>query len=106
MSLDLKIFPAYRAKSVTVTATTPATVAPLPGGQGVQGGQQIMVTNVGTDVAYIQTGDSNVDATATEGIPIVPGEKGVYSIASSDTHIAVFAASGAPDLIISQGSGV
>lgn len=106
MSLNLKIFSINAAKSVTVTAATPAAVSPLPGGNAVNGGEQVLLVNLGTDLVYVRSGDSSVDATATEGVPVPPGAYGVFTIGKNDTHIAVFAASGSPDIVVTQGAGV
>lgn len=106
MSFDLKIFPAYRSKSVTVTADDPAVRVPLPGGQGVVGGEQVMLTNISTALIYVQSGDSSVVASETEGIPIPSGEKGIYSIGKNDTHISAFCSTAPSDIAVSQGSGV
>ena len=67
----------------------------------------MMLINDTTVNIYARTGDSSVVADIN-AMPVLPGEKGVYSKGRSGgttTHLAVFVVTGTADLIIIQGAG-
>ena len=69
--------------------------------------EDVMIYNTGSEVVYVRTGGDGVSVDTT-GIPIAPGEKGIYSKGLGEgkwTHLAAVTAAGTSDLIISQSKG-
>lgn len=101
---NLKNFGLRNVKSIVVTATPSSVSAALP----KQDVDDLMIINSGTKTIFVRTGDENVVADAT-AMPILGGEKGVYTRGISDppaTHVAAFVATGTQAITFVQGSGV
>lgn len=86
MVLHLRNFSLRNAFMTQVTAAlvTARFILPSPPPK------DIMLYNAGAETVYVRTGDDNVVADAN-GMPIAPGEKGVYQIGDSippATHLA------------------
>jgi len=91
------------AASTTINATPTTSRIELSN----PGPPQVMVVNNTTTTIFVRTGNSLVVADAN-AMPILPGEKGVYSRGNTlgeTTHLAAFATVGAADLIVLEGSG-
>ena len=87
------------------TALIAATVAsgfiPLVGG-----GDEVLVTNIGTTVAFVAFGtDNTVVATVTTGIPVLPGAKVLLSVGPLITTAAVIMGSLTATVYFTRGSG-
>lgn len=90
-----------QAIAVAVTATTQRL--PLLR----QDAEDIMIVNDTSSTVFVRTGDASVVAD-TSAMPVLSGEKGVYSKGlrlGTTTHIAFIVASGTADIVFIQGQG-
>ena len=102
-TINLRNFALARVVSIPLVAATPSANVALPD----EDAPDIMVVNEGTVTVFIKTGNSTVTADATS-MPVLPGEKGVYSRGLREipvTHIAAFVLSGTQAITIIQGNG-
>lgn len=86
MKVHIRNFSLLNIFASVVTAAVGTAKFALP----VPPPKDIMLYNVGAEVVYVRTGDTNVVADAN-AMPIAPGEKGVYQIGDSSppaTHLA------------------
>jgi len=96
-------FSLFNVKALPLVAATPSARIPLPN----LALPDIMIINEGSVTVFVNTGDSTVTADATN-MPILAGEKGVYSRGLREkpiTHIAAFVVSGTQAITVIQGSG-
>lgn len=91
------------AASVALTVGTTTARAAIAGAPS----SYLMVDNslAGAVDCYIRSGNSAVVA-ATTDMHIAAGEKGVYAIDPSHTHVAAITASGTTTLRLARGNGV
>ena len=102
-TINLRNFALAGVSSIALTAATPSANVALPDEEA----PDIMVINEGTVTVFVKTGDSTVTADATS-MPVLPGEKGVYSRGLREipiTHLAAFVVTGTQAITIIQGSG-
>lgn len=100
---SVRNFSLLNAQSVTVTASDTTATVQLNSNTAID----IMLINNTTSTIFVRTGNSNVVADAN-AMPILPGEKGVYTKGNSGgstSHLAYFVAAGTADLTILQGDG-
>ena len=90
--------PAFGA-GVTISATTTSS-ATLVGGNA----RQIVVTNLGSAVIYIDTGMAGIVATAAD-YPVLPGTQVSLSKNLDHTHVGVLASSGTQSVHVIPGLG-
>ncbi len=91
-------------EGVTVTAGIASARVELPNTDA----PDIMIVNASPSVVFVRTGDETVVAD-TDAMPVLPGEKGVYSVGRLDppvTHIAYITLAGLKDITIVRGFGV
>lgn len=65
----------------------------------------VCVSNIGSEAAYIRTGDSTVVATTADYL-LLSGTQVTISKKKTDTHLAAITASGASSVHIIAGAGV
>lgn len=96
-------FSILNAQSIAITATVTTANFELPNIEE----EDLMITNLSTATVFIRTGDDTVVAD-TSAMPLLPGEKGVYSKGlrgGRTTHIAALVESGTADIVVIQGVG-
>lgn len=71
---------------------------------GVGDGATILVTNIGSEIAYIEFGNSTITATAATGVPILAGSQIPLNV-GQPTHVAAITASGTTTLKFTTGHG-
>jgi hypothetical protein len=91
--------PAYGTGVNATASSTSANVA-LAG----RPSHSLCITNGGTVIAYIRTGDSTVAATAAD-YPVLGGQQVTLTVNMEHTHIAYIAPSGSPPLQFMRGEG-
>lgn len=105
MSTELKNFSILNVTSVPLTAGATSLTTDL---SNTSGQEDIMLINLSvSDILYVRTGKDDVEADATS-MPVLPGEKGVYTKGQSQatiTKLAYFAPVGSVDFILVQGTG-
>lgn len=79
--------PAY-TKGVTVSPAAASARTLIGGGQGV-----VCLTNTGSNICYVRTGDSGVVATATD-YPVLAGAQVTITKTIDHNYIAYISASG------------
>jgi len=103
MTQVIRNFPLLNAQITPLTATNVSQTTPLDN----VGSQDIMVINDSTATVFVRTGPVTVVADAN-AMPILPGEKGVYSKGNSlgkTNTLAYFTESGNIMFSIIQGTG-
>jgi hypothetical protein len=84
-----------------IAATTVTGFIPLVGG-----GDDVLVTNAGTTLAFVAFGtDSTVTVAATAGTPVLPGSKLLLSVGPLITTAAAIMATGAANVYFTKGNG-
>lgn len=86
--------------SLAATTATGNVAVSLPAGQ------QIVVTNLGPDLAYIAVGTSGVTATLAGGFPVLPASQITISLPINTTFIAAITPTSTAALKVSSGDGV
>lgn len=101
---NIKNFSLLDAKNTAITVTVTTQRLELP----IVDADDIMIINTSASkTVYARTGGDDVVADL-DAMPILPGEKGVYSKGLSGgrtTHLALISESGSPIAYIVQGSG-
>ena len=92
--------PSYGSGVVVITSITTSNIKIDSNGNR----QSVVVTNTGTDLVFVRTGDSSVVATASD-YPVLGGSQISISKDARDTHIAMIAAAGTPLVGAIAGSG-
>jgi hypothetical protein len=92
----------FRPSGTTLIAATASTgFIPLVGG-----GDDVLVTNAGTALAFVAFGtDGTVTVTATAGTPVLPGSRLLLSIGGLITTAAVIMATGTANVYFTRGAG-
>jgi len=101
-SITIKNFSLLNIVGLTVTATPTSARTEIDAADG-----DIMLVNNTTSVIFVRTGTAQVEADVN-AMPILPGEKGVYSkgkTGGTTRFIAYFVEAGSADLVILQGLG-
>jgi len=101
--ISVRNFSLLGVQSTTITATSTTQNIAL----SQVNPTDVMLVNDTTTTIFARTGNSSVVADAN-AMPVLPGEKGVYSkgsTAGTTTHLAVFVVSGTADIIVIQGMG-
>lgn len=98
---ELQSFSPGYGTGVTVTAGAASAAAALLGPTSTS----LCLTNTGTVVAYVRTGDSTV-AAKTADYPVLGGQQVSITINAGHTHFAYIAPSGAPVLHVMRGEGI
>jgi len=91
------------AGSVTLAVTNASSAATL----GANNGDQILVSNIGSNVCYIQLGVGTTTATAlvATSMPILPNSQVIVTRAIGATSIAAITSSGTSTLVFTPGFG-
>ncbi len=98
---ELQSFSPGYGSGVSVTAGAASVTAALLGATSTS----LCLTNSGTDIAYVRTGDSTAVATAAD-YPVLGGQQVSITINANHTHFAYIAPSGAPVLHVMRGEGI
>lgn len=92
------------AKASTTKITTSTTTAATA--ISVSKGYQVSVKNMDVnDTVFIDFGVSTDTVTATNGIPIGPGDIRGFTVPGSTTHVLTIASANTPALYITMGWG-
>jgi len=98
---ELQSFSPGYGTGVTVTAGATSANTALRGATSTA----LCLTNTGTVIAYIRTGDSTAVATAAD-YPVFGGQQVSITINANHTHFAYIAPSGSPVLHVMRGEGI
>ena len=91
----------------TVSITCAVTTANVSLGLTGDGSRQIRVKNIdGTNLAYINFGNSAVTASLSTAIPIGAGETAGFTVGGDVTHVAAICSAGTPVVYFTPGYGV
>ena len=85
--------------NLTVTGSTGSVAVTRPG----VGIQSIRVVNNGSNVAFINIGDSTVTAATATSMPILPYSAETFMLGKEDTHVAAIAGTTGNTLYITTG---
>ena len=105
MSVDIRVFSPTIGTGVQITAVAAtSTVGVIDVNRA---GQQIVVTNLGTDVAYVRTYDSEngVDTATSADYPVLGGTQIVLTKDPRHNSMAILSA-GTPIIHIIKGNGI
>ena len=100
---SIKNFSILNATFTPLAATSASARAKLP-----NDAPDIMLYNPNLFIVYVTTGDNAVVATVT-GMPILPGEKGIYSrggTPAQSTHVAYITVAAPGTLHMAMGEGL
>ncbi len=90
------------AASLVIATSTSSAATALP-----KGGKQVrLLAAAGSDIVYVAFGASDVAATATTSMRLVPGVSEVVTIPEAATHIAAIASANTPSLYVTRGDGM
>ncbi len=98
-------FSLLNVEMVTASLTTVSQAFEL----GNRGAEDVMLVNTSQRIVYARTGPANVVAIASKSMPILPGEKGIYSrgpAGGTATHIAFVMDSGVGSIQFTTGQGI
>jgi hypothetical protein len=98
---ELQSFSPGYGSGVIVTAGAASATASLLGATSTA----LCITNSGTVIAYLRTGDSGA-AASTADYPVLGGQQVSITINANHTHFAYIAPSGAPVLHVMRGEGI
>ncbi len=98
---ELQSFAPGYGSNQSVTGGAASVTAALLGATSAS----LCLTNTGTDLVYVRTGDSTAVATAAD-YPVLGGQQVSITINANHTHVAYIAPSGAPVLLIMRGEGI
>lgn len=98
---QLQSFSPGYGTGIAVTAGGTSAVAALLGATSTA----LCLTNTGTDIAYVRTGDATAVATAAD-YPVLGGQQVSITINANHTHFAYIAPSGSPTLHVMRGEGI
>ena len=99
----IRNFSIANVQSTAVTVTTVSQRFPLTN----KDAEDVMIVNNTISTVFVRTGDATVEAD-TSAMPVLPGEKGVYSKGlrlGTTTYIALVVASSTADIVFIQGQG-
>ena len=85
----------------SVTGGAASAVAALRGSTSTA----LCLTNTGTDLVYVRTGDRTAVATAAD-YPVLGGQLVSITVNADHTHVAYIAPSGSPVLLVMRGEGI
>lgn len=103
MSFALGPFTPAKNGTITVSATTTTgnSALKVPSAR-----DQVMVTNdAGGSTAFIEFGDSTVEAVAATSTPVLPGAAYIFTINPGMTHMAVITGTGTATVYATVGQG-
>jgi len=98
---ELQSFSPGYGSGVIVTAGAASVTAELEGSTSTA----LCITNSGTVIAYVRTGDPGAVA-STADYPVLGGQQVSITINANHTHFAYIAPSGAPVLHVMRGEGI
>jgi hypothetical protein len=87
------------------TVSLSCTVASASVALNLPASQQLTITNLGPDIAYVAMGGSTVVAT-TSGFPVLPGTQITVTIAQTWTFLAAICPTSTGTLLLTSGDGV
>ena len=89
---------------VTLAVTTSTDRADITD-HPLLGGGSCLVANDGANTAFVIFGGSAVDATVTNGVPVLAGKSRLFGMGPQVTHAAAICASGTANLHFVTGRG-
>lgn len=88
--------------TVSLSATTASGRVAL----NLPAGQNLVITNLGPDLAYVATGDVTVAAVVATSFPVLPGTQVTVTISGTATYLAAICPTSTATLKMSSGDGV
>lgn len=83
--------------AVLTTSANKAVTAPAIGNRSIR------IYNAGTAEVFIAIGDSSVTVTASNGIPLKPGDFEIFLLKNNATHVAAIAAATGSTIYLTTG---
>lgn len=87
--------------NLVVTATSANIAIPSLGNMN----RQILITNLGTNVVFVEFGTSSVTASLGSSKPILPNSDNAFSVGSALTHLAAIASATGNTIYCTSGVG-
>jgi hypothetical protein len=88
MTINARVQPAYGTGQVLTPAAGAATA------NLTAGSKQLILTNLGANVAHVRVGQTGLAAATTADFPVLPGAQAIISKAMSDDKLSHISASG------------